>query len=99
MSSEEMHKKLIKIIKNYSDVFGIDAQLRSVTVSTSINELSVEEINNAVTLLGIYLNLTSASVGNFDLYELLQAYFRDEESREEINECVHRSLARQRAKG
>ena len=62
----------------------------------SWSNLDTNEINDTVSLMVTYLNLSGGSIGEIDLYELLQCYFRDEHARIEINKCVNESLSRYR---
>lgn len=47
-----------------------------------------EEIARAGALLVDVFNLTGGSVGGFDLYSLLRAYFLDEQKRRDINKIL-----------
>ncbi len=95
---EQKHKVLIGSIKEKNNILNLRPQIRKRTGSEDWGKLDVNEVNDTVSLIVTYLNLTGGSVGEFDLYELLQCYFRDKQARIEINMCVSESLSRYRKK-
>ena len=98
ITPETRHKRLIKAIKENNDIIDLRPNIRISTSSGDLTNLDTNEVNDTANLIVTYLNLTGGSGENFDLYELLQSYFGDEEGRKEINECVERSLKRLRDK-
>lgn len=53
--------------------------------SNDFDKISTNDLNKSVECMVNSLNLSGASVGEFDLYRLIQVYFRDEEKRRKIN--------------
>jgi hypothetical protein len=49
------------------------------------NSAKLKDVNDAAIMVGKMLRLHGASVGDFDLYRLLQAYVYDEQKRRKIN--------------
>lgn len=95
---EQRHKTLIEAIKKKKQVLGLRPQTRKQMGSGDWANLDTNEINDVVVLIATYLNLTGGSIGEFNLYELLQCYFQDEQARTEINRCVSESLSRNQKK-
>jgi len=95
---DEKHQRLIEAIKDNNHILNLRLKIRKSTGSGDWANLDINEINDTVGLIVTYLNLTGGSIGEFNLYELLQSYFGDKQARKEINECVERSLARFRSK-
>lgn len=93
---DQKHEALIEAIKEKNQILNLRPQMRERIGSNDWEKLNTNEINDTVSLIVSYLNLTGGSIGEFDLYELLQCYFRDEQARIEINECVSESLSRYR---
>jgi hypothetical protein len=52
------------------------------------DKISVDEINKAVGTILKELNMNGGSVGGFDLYRLLQVYFREVDKRDQINKFL-----------
>lgn len=63
-------------------------EIRQVSIPISeIEKININDINNAVIGFCNKLNI-SGSVGEFDLYTLLQTYLTKPESREKINHVI-----------
>lgn len=60
--------------------------------SDSCHKLSHLQIGMGVRALALTCNLWGGSMGDVDIYRLMQAYFRDKEARQRINEIVKESL-------
>jgi transcriptional regulator of NAD metabolism len=56
--------------------------------SDKFSSISVNDINNETKRMVDSLNMIHGSVGDFDIYKLLQVYFRDEQKRKIINEIL-----------
>ncbi len=88
---DEKRRKLVETINGLRDTdFKYSSKLRD---SDSFEKFSAAEINSAVRVMVDLLGLSGGSVGtNIDIYELLQAYFRKPESRDELNSIVKKYL-------
>uniref|UniRef100_UPI0040499D83 hypothetical protein n=1 Tax=Fulvivirga sp. TaxID=1931237 RepID=UPI0040499D83 len=89
--SQNRHEKLIDFLNQFDLYNGGLKKVAKTRHSGKIEDISINEINNAVVVLADVLNLGGGSIGEFDLYELLQKYFRNQEARKEINKIL-RSL-------
>lgn len=58
---------------------------KSVYDSDQLHLVEVGQINDAAVLMVLYLGLPGGSIGDLDLYKLLQQYIRSDEARKEIN--------------
>jgi hypothetical protein len=56
--------------------------------SEDYENISINKINKAVGIILKELNMAHGSVGGFDLYKLLQIYFKDIDKREQINHIL-----------
>ena|SRR5665647_832904 len=56
--------------------------------SGELSELSISEINHGAVILTDFFNMTGGSIGEVDLYKLLQAYFLDSVKRKEFNRIL-----------
>lgn len=61
--------------------------------SESCKKLSLLQIGTGVRAMVLACNLRGGSTGDVNIYELMQAYFWDQDARERINEIVEASLA------
>ncbi|CAJ0698007.1 hypothetical protein [Ralstonia mannitolilytica] len=61
--------------------------------SDSCHKLSHLQIGMGVRALSLVCNLRGGSTGDIDLYQLIRAYFWDQDARRRINEIVAASLA------
>ncbi len=99
-TQETRHEALIKFLST----FYIGANGRKFALpkksynSTDVHEISEANIVNAVVLFTDVLNIGSGSAGNFNLYQLLQAYLLVPERRDEINAVVEEALDLKRQK-
>jgi len=83
----DQHRKLVdEINKLYPNYFKKrKGHVHSHEVHT---EISFTDVNHLAALSSRIFNMSGASIGNIDLYELFQAYFLDEEKRKKINEII-----------
>lgn len=65
--------------------------------SGTAHDLNYNELNSAVALVVDLFHMTGGSIGNMDLYRLLQAYITMPESRDAINEEVAKAHSRKYA--
>lgn len=65
--------------------------------SDSCHKLSHLQIGVGVRALALACNLWGGSMGDVDIYRLMQAYFWDKDARQRINEIVEASLNPPRA--
>ncbi|URF05040.1 hypothetical protein [Cupriavidus campinensis] len=73
---------------------GFYAKVSKVEVgSGDCHKLSHLQIGMGVRALALACNLRGGSTGDMDLYQLLRAYFWDQDARQRINEIVETSLA------
>ena len=56
--------------------------------SSRFPELDPNDIREAVAQFTTKLNLTGGSVGDFDLYKLMDAYLRNPNIRKELNKVI-----------
>lgn len=77
-------------MQNYygDDKVYITERKHGVTSSDAHKKLSVKEINMGVVLFTLLCDLSGGSVGNINLYALLQEYLLDIDKRKRINEIV-----------
>lgn len=61
--------------------------------SDSCHKLSHLQIGMGVRAMALACNLRGGSTGDVNIYELMQAYFWDQDARQRINEIVEASLA------
>jgi hypothetical protein len=60
--------------------------------SSTLQDIGKNDINKAVALFTDSLNINGGNIGDFDLYELLQAYITKPLCRENINKIVKQHL-------
>ena len=87
------HEEIVKFLSQYKTYQYADGSavfpLRKKPISGyNTSNFDTNQVNHLVILIAEVLNLTGGSVGNFDLYNLLQAYFLDEGKRNEINRII-----------
>ncbi|MCA0428810.1 MAG: hypothetical protein LCH37_15345 [Bacteroidetes bacterium] len=82
-SSKEIDRKfkteLAQLLDKY-EAIGLE--------KNTINSVEEMEISSAVVLIVKYLRLNGGSIGDFDLYKLLNVYFRFPEKRKKINNIL-----------
>ena len=78
---------VIAAIHHLLDDPDIDAALKKKVVSsgTAHEALSAEDINHGITAFVLFTNLSGGSVGDIQLYKLLQAYLLDPGKRAALN--------------
>jgi len=85
---QQQHEKLIELLNQHPSLKG-NLKVKSDAIgSDEFSDLDINEINQGVRILATAFNLTGGSVGDFNLYKLLQVYFREPEKREKINEIL-----------
>lgn len=89
-NEKQARRQILDALSTYRDEWMVEMPTEEVT-SGQYATLSRQQIDNGVIAMRIALNLTGASIGNVDLYELVRIYLWDEESRGRINEIVKRS--------
>ncbi len=92
-SNQTRHEELIKFLSKFSqyqDEKGksILETKRDQLNTSEINSIPRKDISNAVVVLTDFLNIRSGSVGDFDLYTLIQEYMSDQDSRKKINNLL-----------
>lgn len=93
LENQSRHEKLIDFLSQFSQFQLKDGKsaLKKVEesrTSDKVEEISTEDINNAVVVFTDFLNIYSGSANNINLYRLLQAYLMIPEYRGKINEIV-----------
>ena len=82
-SSKEIDRKfkteLAQLLDKY-EAIGLE--------KNTINSVEEMEISSAVVLIVKYWRLNGGSIGDFDLYKLLNVYFRFPEKRKKINNIL-----------
>jgi len=91
---QKRHNALIDLLKQFSQYQDSNKKTvlkkRSKEIgSKDLVKLDCNEINNSVVVLTDFLNLSGGSIGDIDLYRLLQSYFLDLEKRKLFNEIVN----------
>lgn len=81
------HEELVDYL-NSKDKMSNFKKLKDQISSLDANKIDANDINNGVILFTDFLNLSGGSIGNIDLYKLLQVYLGDEEKRKKINEII-----------
>ncbi len=86
---EERHKILIEQLKKHpaTESLAIDIQKR--TTSEDWKNMDTNNINRGVALLATFWHLTGGSIGDMNLYELLQSYMTDKDARKRINAAIN----------
>lgn len=56
--------------------------------SNDFDKIPTNDLNKAVESMIKSLNLSGGSVGDFDLYRLIQVYFQDKDKRRKINSIL-----------
>ncbi|WP_299761352.1 hypothetical protein [uncultured Dokdonia sp.] len=90
---QNVHNALIDLLNKqslYRDEKGKGrCKKRSKSINSSdLSKLSINEINLTVKVIVDFLNLTGGSIGDYNLYELLQSYLLDTDKRKAINEII-----------
>lgn len=88
----ENHKALIDVLMEHDATQKYVIDYQPSRSSERFKDVDTHEINTAVSLLVTFLNLSGGTVANMDLYELLQAYIRHDDVRDEINTIVNKHL-------
>lgn len=93
MGKQSRHEKIIDFLSGFTQYQTSDKkpQLQKVKKSLSSREASkinVSSINNAVVAFTDVLNIEGGSIGDIDLYELMQIYLLYPKRRAEINSLV-----------
>ncbi len=89
------HEKLIDFLSQFSQ-YQYDGKPRLKKVKEQISgsqteTIDINDINSAVIVFCDTLNLSGGSSGNMDLYNLLQSYLKNPESRKKINDVIFES--------
>lgn len=92
------HEKLIEFLSQYSQYQDENGKptinkVREVRTSGLVSKIDTNDVNKGVVVLTDFLNIYSGSVGDFNLYRLLQAYITVPECRAKINEAVDKALS------
>jgi len=92
--SQERHEKLIAFLSEFKQYQNEDGtpklkKVKKTLTSKQIENINFNEINAAVVVLTDVLNIGGGSIGNIDLYRLLQAYLLVPEYREKIDIVVN----------
>ena len=84
---QETHEALIRAIQtsDFAKAFSVQKKTRSLYSS---KDFSVSELDACVRFISVALNTTGGSVGDVNLYKLLQAYILNPEKRQQINEII-----------
>ena len=89
--SQVIHEKLTKAV---NEAYG---QEKIKIKKKAISPYDAKAINNnwndlikSTAVLGDLMNFTGCSVGDVDIYQLLQQYLTDDQKRKEINDIVNR---------
>jgi len=94
------HEKLVDTLLGFNQYKS--GSLKKVKVqrdSDSVAKIDSNEINHAVIAFTDILNIGGGSIGDIDLYRLLQAYLGDPDSRKEFNKLVNETLNRRHLAG
>ncbi len=87
--NQQRHEQVVAFLNSFEQYNG---RFEIVNTERNYNDLPLvdtNDINGAVVVITDLLNLPGGSSGNdFDLYELLQAYFQIPSCRESINSIV-----------
>lgn len=83
-------KKARELINEVLMLYGKNEKFldREVFFNQVHKKLKKEEINNAVVIFVVALGLTGGSVGDIDLYKLLQKYLLDLKFRKKVNKII-----------
>jgi hypothetical protein len=90
------HEKLIDFLSQFSQ-YQFDGKPRLQKVKEQISgsqtqTIDTNDIRSAVTVFCDTLNISGGSSGNMDLYNLLQSYLINPESRKKINDAIFESI-------
>lgn len=87
IDQQSMHENIVKLLNNYHQFNKSELKIypKARRTSDSHKFLTIEEINNAVVVFILSLNLNNGSDGYVDLYQLLQKYLLNPEKREQMN--------------
>lgn len=92
-SNQERHEKLIDFLNGFKQYQSEDGKpllkkVKRTVTSDQFKNISINDINKAVVVFTDVLNLYGGSVGDVDLYSLLQAYLKVPEYRGKIDKVV-----------
>ena len=87
------HEELIDFLSQFAQYSTKDGKpilkkIKAIRTSNKAHKISHTEINLAVIVFTDVLNLGGGSIGNIDLYSLLQAYLTIPEYRVKINDLI-----------
>lgn len=85
---QQRHEELQSALAGSELLHSLAIDKRHQTASGGWSEIDTQTLNNGAELLKVYFNLYASSSGTMELYELLQAYFKDDETRIKINAIV-----------
>lgn len=96
--NQERHERLIDFLSQfpqYQDENGKSTLsiIKDSKTYGQIEKTSTNDINKGVIVFTDLLNINSGSVGNFNLYRLMQAYILVPEFRDKINEVVDEAIS------
>ena len=86
MKKNLTHKDLIDFLKKFEDFKYVNTY-EQISIK-DMASIDTNDINKSVHLIGNFFNQPTGSAGNYDLYKLLQVYFKDEVKRTEINDII-----------
>lgn len=91
-NKQTRHEMLIDFLSQFEQYqFDCKPRLKKVKEqidSSKLKDININDINGAVMVFSDTLNLGGGSIGNSDLYQLLQAYLTIPEYRDKINDVV-----------
>ena len=95
--NQDRHEKLIDFLSKFSQYQDENGKstltkVKESRTSGKIEKILTNDINKGVDVLTDLLNIYSGSVGNFNLYRLLQAYISVPEFRDKMNEVTEEAL-------
>lgn len=94
MDIQTKHELLIKFLQQFEEFRGIKS--KSETIQSQ--NLKQSDTDSGAILLCAFFNLTGGSIGEFNLYELLEAYITVPERRNEVNLVIKDILKEKWAK-
>ncbi|MBE7646529.1 hypothetical protein J2Q11_10435 [Tenacibaculum finnmarkense genomovar finnmarkense] len=90
LSNQERHEKIIDFLNQFSQYqYNGQPALTKKKKPASPQFINNNDIDKAVVAFTDVLNLNAGSVGDFDLYTLMNAYLTKPELRSKINEIVN----------
>lgn len=92
--NQERHEKLITFLSEFKQYQNQDGtprlkKIKKTRTSNQVEKIDFNDVNAAVIVLTDVLNIGGGSIGNIDLYRLLQAYLLIPEYREKIDIVVN----------